>query len=574
MTRAMAHRGELRWQKEIQSVSMASQSYVAGGSASSGALHVIIDGEIHNRKDLQVEADVDAATVVLRCYQRGGISAIGQLIGDFAFVIYDEHERRLIAARDALGMRPLYFHRDAATLRLASESQALIAAGVDNRPDLLAIALFMTCDFKEQGHSLRDGIEALPPGHLLIANGSGIEMRRYWKPNPWHKLDVDEQEAATMFAETFREAVRCRMPRTGKLGVILSGGLDSSSIACQAAALDSAPTALHCSLSGWDCDETPIGRAVSEKWSMPWIAIAGNGGAMKEATRPHSRHPDQLYQTWSACFDALFARARREGIDTVMTGLGGDQMVDENGSECVDALRAGALREAATITGIDRAPFSLQSYRRLYQGIKGVVPARLRFATRQLRPRHRPPFLSPSWTKRVQQHVDADRRDSLDENWPDRSSAAMCAMLEQHGIRISAANCNLVGTLHGLEVTHPFLDRRVFELALAMPRRHRLRRGWRKRKPMLRRAMVDLLPGAVATRRDAAEFSCYLRDVYVRVHSGEVSALLADSRLADLGIINLNEVRSALDAGLPSPSHLIHFGMVLSMELWLRQDWS
>ena len=128
--------------------------------------------------------------------------------------------------------------------------------------------------------------------------------------------------------------------------------------------------------------------------------------------------------------------------------------------------------------------------------------------------------------------------------------------------------------MHGLRVTHPFVDQRVFELALSLPRAHRLRRGWRKRKPILRKAVKNMLPERVAARRDAAEFSCYLRDIYVGVHREKVTALLKDSRLADLGIIDMNHVRSSFDSGLPSPHSIIQFGMVLSMELWLRQDWS
>ena len=126
----------------------------------------------------------------------------------------------------------------------------------------------------------------------------------------------------------------------------------------------------------------------------------------------------------------------------------------------------------------------------------------------------------------------------------------------------------------GLEVTHPFLDRRVFELALSLPHRTRLRHGHVKNKPLLRRAMQDLLPVEVVSRRDAADFSCYLRDVYLRYHHNEIKQLVRDSRLEQLGILDGSALRSAIDAGLPDATSVKYFGLILSVELWLRQSWS
>jgi asparagine synthase (glutamine-hydrolysing) len=574
MLDAMPHRGATSWNHAANGVALAVRAHHPGCFASLDGVHVGVDGDIHNRAELGFAEDDDVARVVLGAYQRWGVDAVGRFVGDFAFVLHDERQRTLLAARDAIGMCPLYVHRGEDGLRIASEAQALVASGVDAAPNELAVALFVAMAYSEDGYTLRKHVEALPPGHMLIATPERVTMRRHWQPDPWRTLDVDIEEAAEMFAETFREAVRCRLPRSGKLGVTVSGGLDSSSIACQAAAMNNIPTALHCSLAGWDADETPISRTVAAKWNMPTIEVAGGGADMREASRPKMRHPDLLFNVWSSSMEALIGRAAGAGLDTMMTGLGADQMMDESGGECVDALRGGALRDVAAITGLDRDPTSINGYRRLWRwGIKPLVPARLRFATRHWRPQTPPAMLSKTWAKRVIEHGYDLRIAALDERWPNAASQARCALLAEYGIRVGAPQSTLRGALEGIVVAHPFLDRRVFELALAMPRRHMLSRGWAKRKPVLRTAMAPLLPDEVANRRDAAEFSCYYRDLYLH-HRTEVAAIFRESRLADLGIIDLRAVQSALGDGLPGSFTLVVFGVLLSMELWLRQDGS
>jgi len=575
MLRAMPHRGEHRFVQATRGVAIAGRSRRADFAASSKTVHVAIDGQIHNLDELELSEDVPAAQAVLTCYERWGTDAVARLVGDFAFVLHDTARGLFLAARDALGMRPLYLHRDGDDVFLASEAQALVAAGLDAQPNPLALALFIAGEYQEEGYTLRKGIEALPPGSYFVADRSGIAIRRYWQPDPWRKLDVDLEEAAHLIGSTFGEAVRCRLPEDNHHAVVLSGGLDSASVACQVASLSQAPLALHCSLEGWDSDETPICRAITSKWAMPSLMVTGGGEQMLAATSPEPRsHPDDINIAWGACFVALLDEAQRAGIQSAMTGLGGDQVTDENGNECIDALRAGALREVGAITGLSREPLSRQPYRRLWAAMRGAVPETWRFATTNLRHRRTPMFLSPRWGKQVVAHLDLVRARRLQRSWPDATSARMCELLDEYGIRVGVPQATLVGALRGIDVSHPFLDQRLFELALALPRQVRARNGWRKRKPALRHAMAELLPDEVTHRRDAAEFSSWMRDAYLRFHRKRVADLFRDSRLAELGVIDPRAVQAAFDENLPTSPSIIAFGLVSSMELWLRQEWS
>lgn len=585
MAQAMAHRGDALTHHHGGEAALAVRGRDRGPFAQHGALTAVIDGRIDNRAAL-IDAGVIApqdevgdAEIVARAFLRWGRECAAHLLGDFAFVVWDGDQGLLLAARDRLGVKPLYYH-DGSHLLVATEAQALVASGLFARePDMLSVALMLSFQHDE-GRTWLEGVRSVPPGHWLEAKAgdTSVSIRRYWSPDPWRKMaPASDDEHATLFADTFREAVRCRMTPGRTLGITLSGGMDSSAVACQASALANGggpPAALHLGFPGLACDEERFSRAVAARWAMPTIDVDSESAA--DAMRPAAMHPDVVYHPTQTCFAPLLARAREQGVSAVLTGLGGDQWLDETGTECADALAAGRIAEGADIAGLTRRPWAWESYRRLWQaGLKRLVPERARIATRRWRPRQHPLFLSRRWGDRVLEAVDEShrRRPGIDA-YPDHTSAALCRELDSFSTRVPLAQADVFYALAGLEVAHPFFDVRIFELMLAMPRAQRIRRGIHKHKPLLRRALAELMPATVLERTDAAEFSCYMRDVFVRWHRRDIVAILDDSRLARLGIIDPRAVRAAFEEGLSTPHSVTHFGLIVSMEVWLRQVWS
>src|SRR5262249_55056052 len=124
------------------------------------------------------------SALILEAYERWGEACPSKLLGDFAFVIWDGVRRILFCARDHLGVRPLYYHHDAASFRCASEMDALFAdRRVPRRPDLRSVALFVVMAYAEDEATLYEGVSALPAGCSLTVADGAVRVRSYWKPD-------------------------------------------------------------------------------------------------------------------------------------------------------------------------------------------------------------------------------------------------------------------------------------------------------------------------------------------------------------------------------------------------------
>lgn len=535
-------------------------------------LIVVADADIDNLEALQKSGlalgdGASAAEMVGRAYARWGSACARHLLGDFAFVVWDAGQHTLYCARDQLGVRALYRRRRDGELVLGSVAREV--AGSACRPSFLGITLFLLGEHDEDGFTLYDDVVALPPGHqLLHTPHAPLRETRYWSPRRDPQLAREPDDAVErLFASTFRDAVGCRM-QAGPIGVEVSGGLDSSAIAGQAVALRGATslTALNLAFPGMDCDETRFSDAVAHQWKLPLVRHDARDTPIGQA---HDDHPDLIFDPTLSSYGPLLSKARERGIRVVLTGVGGDQTMDESGTECADALREWRFADAARVAGIARLPFSRRSYSRLLNwGLRPLTPEPLRRVVRSWRAR---PKLEPL--------TEAARADALD-HLHTRSSRATTSNvrsgihreLTSHHLIMPVQQSHRLGARHGIRFRHPFLDLRVVELMLSVRPRLRLRDGVLKGKPLLRRALRDYLPRAVVERTDAGEFSGYLRYVLLDRNRQQTRDLFEESRLADLGILDPHAMRAVLDG--ETQTHINRLTLATGMELWLRRTWT
>jgi asparagine synthase (glutamine-hydrolysing) len=545
-------------------------------------IEVIADARIDNRRELGARQDESDASIIARAYTRWGTDCARHLIGDFAFVVRDtrgaETEPNVVyLARDPMGVRPLHYHHGTTShrspvLRAASEAHAVLPE-TEREPNRLAIAMFIVGEFEDDGASMYRGVSGLPPGHHAQVDERGVHLERYWHPDVHQRFAAADIEAyAARFAEVFEEAVRCRLV-SPKTGIQLSGGLDSASIACQAAALseDGKPTALHLRFPGMSCDETRYSDAVVARWSLDELNFDGSANVPGPGSAPLAT--DVLYEPTIACFLPMLQAAKEQGIRTVLTGFGGDQLMDETGGECADALRQGQLREALSIARAQDPGLSSTALLRLWRrGFKRLVPGRVRRAIRPFRRRISEP-LSGQMNERVWTTV--YQREAIKERRPQRdwTTERYLRLLEGQQTVMPLQQSDRIAAALGIEMRHPFFDVRLVELMLAMPRSVRLRRGVLKAKPLLRRAMRDLLPDEVHARRDAPDDSRFLEDVLQHKHRRYLSSIFENSRLDDLGVVDGGLIRDAISDPELSRGWMRGVALATSMELWIRNTW-
>ncbi len=212
-----------------------------------GSVWIVFNGEIYNFKEVRdflqtrehkfrTNSDTE---VILHAYEEEGPDCLKRLNGMFAFALYDKNARRLFVARDRIGVKPLHYLWDGQRFMFASEIKALLRdPSVSRELDLLSLSKYLTYEYVPAPHSIFRAIQKIEPGHWLlldIAQGS-LTKSRYWDiplldDNLGYKREEDYAEELLYRLE---ESVRLRLVSDVPIGIFLSGGIDSSTVAALA----------------------------------------------------------------------------------------------------------------------------------------------------------------------------------------------------------------------------------------------------------------------------------------------------------------------------------------------------
>ena len=216
---------------------------VAGGDqpldSENGRVTAIVNGEIYNHAELRAGleerghrwATGSDSEVVVHAYEEHGLDCVRHLNGIFAFVVWDEARRRLVAARDAFGVKPLYWWTDGRRVAVASEVGALLSAGLtEARVDRVALDHYLACRFVPSPRTLFEGISKLPAASTLVVEAGGSPRVEGWRELPGELIEADDEELAAQLAERYADAVERHMMSDVPYGAFLSGGADSAAV--------------------------------------------------------------------------------------------------------------------------------------------------------------------------------------------------------------------------------------------------------------------------------------------------------------------------------------------------------
>ena len=300
-------------------------------------VQTLLNGEIYNFRELRAglesrhafrtQGDTES---VVHGYEEHGDPIFAALDGMFAVALWDGRRRRLVLARDPFGKKPLYYWHDARRLVFASEIKGLLAVGVPATLNEKRLGEYLALGYVPTPETLFEGIRKVPPASILVADKDGVHApRRYWDlafPPEGGALAVSLDEAAERVRELFTAAVRKRLMGDVPLGVLLSGGVDSSAVAA-VIARDS-PGRLRTFTMGFEGDAFFDER--------PWAAqVARHLGAEhhEAVAAPHAaelmetllHHHDEPFGDSSALPTYLVAREARRHVKVALNGDGGDE---------------------------------------------------------------------------------------------------------------------------------------------------------------------------------------------------------------------------------------------------------
>jgi asparagine synthase (glutamine-hydrolysing) len=507
--------------------------------------------------------------LILACYRAWGTDAFPLLLGEFAVAISDGRCRRLVCARDPLGMRPLFYRDDGLGFRCAPSIRELFAAPGTPRVFCTAAVLdYLAGDQLAADATFFAKVYRVPAGHWVEAGPEGrVRCVPYWDPSA---VGPAERQPAEWYAEQFRErflqAVRARLPAgPARVGVHVSGGFDSAAVAAavhywnRQANLGLEPWAFVSTARLPAADEGEYVRAILNRYPMPVVATAAEAcWAFRPAALPGPPRDEPFEAPYAARVLAELEAARDRGITVLLSGIGGDEI---GGSSwyLVDLLLRGylgrfgpELRARARARGV--SPVAL--LRALLAGMAYGI-------RRTRRPTPLPEWAHPDLARhgrraeRLPFHGNPARRDVYDRLDFCRREPLLRAWQE-------------VSRHFGVELRHPFLDRRLFEWALSVPP-FRFGEDGRVKAPQ-RRALADLLPPAVLNRPDKGDYLHYW-DLGLRERERPRVLRLFDRPVAErLGFFDGAKLRRAYDRYCHGgPINRKQLWNALTLEAWLRE---
>lgn len=440
---------------------------------------VVFNGMIYNYRPLmQALARVGHrfatccdTEVLVHAYEEWGVAMLDRLNGQFSFALWDG--RRLFLARDRMGEKPLYYTVRDDAFYFASEIKSLL---VHVRPEPAIPADFLVFENTLTEDTLFKGIKLLPPAHYLLVDGPGPLARRYWSiPNEVDE-DLTEREAIQQLGELFFDAVTIRLHAEAPVGAYLSGGLDSSMIACIAKP--------DCVLTSYydvpgKFDEREPARVMARHVKAEQVLVTLKPEEVPELFATIIYHLDQPISSSSTISSFNLARKAQQHFKVVLNGQGADELFGGYG-------RYVLLHHEVEL---GRIPFFAQ-----YTPMAGRFWNPNMFGDPALR------YLELNQRVNPRTHLPAERVRQLFSYHSDivAQMGYTDAMITlQDLIMMDDRGCSHVG----LENRSPFLDHRIVEFAFRLPARFKIRPGGTT-KWLLRQVAREFVPLEIVERKD------------------------------------------------------------------------
>ena len=514
-----------------------------------GQVVAVCNGEIYNFRELRRDLELSGhrfathsdSEVIVHAYEEHGDAFLDCLDGMFGLALWDRRRRRLIVARDFIGIKPIYYRLDANEFMFASEAKALLSVpGVSARLDPAALAQYLSVGYVCAPNSMFEGMRKLEPGTALIAEGGKVRTHRYYRP----PAEIDgtrneEQWAAAVRAELER-SIRDQMVSDVPIGAFLSGGVDSSAVVAFMSRYSSRPVKTYSigfqgSSGAQLYNELPFARQVAEQFGTDHHEIVVQPDVV-------GLLPDLIWHMDEPIADAAFittylvSKFARRDVTVILSGVGGDELfggyqryLDEYYRNLYrripSPIRSGLITPLAGLLPSDRHG-RLRNRMRLAKAflLADALPFEERYRV------YMQVFDEGERSALLGGGMPGDFDDCIVRGFASAQTADPLRRLMDVDLATQLPDDLLFLTdkmsmAVSLECRVPLLDRRLVELAARMPGQIKMRGGGLKH--LMKRSLTGVLPDAILRREKRgfgapmgawlrAELAPMLRDVLSR----------------------------------------------------------
>ena len=527
-----------------------------------GRYVIVFNGAIFNFIELRAELQAlghrfrssGDTEVLLTAYIQWGSACLARLNGMWAFVIYDRLETRLFGSRDRFGVKPLFLYADGRQFVFTSEIKAIRDSGLArldvNHRTLTQFVFEGVLDAGDE--TFYKNVSRVPAGMAFeTRQGGALSWHRYWSLTDSAQAEPAPSDPAAAFATLFEDSVALRMRSDVPVGVLLSGGIDSSSIICSMAR--QRPTNAACRLGALcymdpQFDETAfIDATLAQTKASLWRLDVAPMDLWDTCANVLWQQDEPVHSINALVGYHLMQLARSQGVEVVLNGQGADETLAGYQSYFIpywiELLRTGrmktlhaSLRDVAQVNG---------SGSRVYRGLLRACLGRSI--------RHLPGYAALSRMRRRRRIEQSSwAADDLKYHWspsheyaaPDLSNALQWSIEQSHlpvYLRVEDRN----SMAHGVEMRLPFLDHRLVSLAFRLGSDWKLKGGLTK--VLLREAMRGGIPERVRTRTQKFGFPVAINEWLRGPLSMRIRDTLASRFVRESGIWNMRAVWKALE---------------------------
>lgn len=556
-------------------------------TSADGDTTIAFNGEIYNQAELQAELSslghafrTDSDTeVVLHAFRQWDTGCFARLRGMFGVALWTESGRRLVLARDRLGIKPLYIHRRAEDLFFGSEMKVILAhPQVERVLDTLALEDYLSLNYVPGPRTLIQGIEKLSPGHWLEWRDGRVQTAAYWNleqniDRRWNLEDA-KQELDRLMSASVREHLISDVP----LGVWASGGLDSSAIVHYAAANSGSQLkTFSISFAGRSFDEGRHFREIASIYGTDHHEFDLNPGVdLADAIQEMVYYADEPVADSGSLPVWYLSKLSGRHVTVALSGEGADELFGGYLAYRADALArrfalAPRFARRLALRLLDKWPVSDDKVGLEYK-VKRFVEGSLLdpdtahcFWYGGLSPAGRQ-LLMPSAGPGGVGHLFA----AHPARWqPDRLHRYLWFDQAYYLPDDILAKCDRMSMAHSVEVRPPFLDHRIVEFAASLPAHLKIRGS--AQKYVLRQLMQDRLPHSILKRRKEG-FDIPAQDWLRGVLRPLLLDTLTPEAVADAQVFEAGRIESMIASHLGLRKNLgVQLWALLILFLWIRR---
>lgn len=479
-------------------------------------LSITADARIDNREELskllklQNNENIPDSIYILKAYEKWGESCLQKILGDFAFAIWDDHQKKLFCARDHMGVKPFFYNISENTFFFATEIKALFAnPEIKKKLDEKKVAYFLSGIYDDREITFYENISRLPAANKLVVTFDNFILEKYWELDYKKRIILDsESEYTEYFIKIFNNAIKCRLRSASPLGAMLSGGLDSSSIVCTAREIllknGGYPLKTFSEIFKRtpEADESEyIDHVLQKGFLNPHFVNVDDHSPILNLD-PILWQNDEPIRAFNLYYNyLLYELAQKEKVNILLDGFGGDSTVSHGKGLLIDYIRNNhwieffkEIKSNSDRLNQNRMNIFIKELLKVYPNlfIWNFVRNKNTHTTKKI--------LKKEFVHDI--HLDFKIKSFRNNKLEIREKARQYHFntINSGVIQHTLEEFDKISAFFNIEPRYPFFDVRLMEFCLAVPSNQKRKYGWDRF--LMRQAMTNTLPKEIQWRKN------------------------------------------------------------------------